>query len=55
VHGPGDVQGEPIALDDEMALHLCWAYRSTRRPAAASIRRDILSARRAARSRSSPG
>jgi hypothetical protein len=26
-HGPGDVQGEPIVLDDELATHLLWAYR----------------------------
>jgi hypothetical protein len=27
VHGPGDVQGQPWEVDDEMAVHLCWAYR----------------------------
>jgi hypothetical protein len=27
VHGPGDVQGDPFGVDDELALHLCWAYR----------------------------
>lgn len=26
-HGPGDVQGTPIVVDDEIALHFCWAYR----------------------------
>jgi hypothetical protein len=26
-HGPGDVQGDPIAIDDEIAAHLCWLYR----------------------------
>lgn len=26
-HGPGDVQGDPIEIDDEIALHICWAYR----------------------------
>jgi hypothetical protein len=26
-HGPGDVQGDEIHIDDEEALHLCWAYR----------------------------
>lgn len=27
VHGPGDVQDEPIEIDDEFAVFLCWAYR----------------------------
>lgn len=27
VHGPGDVQGQPIVVDDEIALHICWLYR----------------------------
>ena len=27
VHGPGDVQGQPIEIDDEVALHICWLYR----------------------------
>jgi hypothetical protein len=27
VHGPGDIQGQPIELDDEMALFVCHAYR----------------------------
>lgn len=27
VHGPGDVQGKPIEIDDELALHICWLYR----------------------------
>lgn len=26
-HGPGDVQGEPLDIDDEVALFLCWLYR----------------------------
>lgn len=26
-HGPGDVQGEPISVDDELAIFLLWAYR----------------------------
>ena len=26
-HGPGDVQGEPWEIDDEIALFICWAYR----------------------------
>lgn len=26
-HGPGDVQGDPIELDDELARFICWAYR----------------------------
>lgn len=27
LHGPGDVQGQPIEIDDEVALHICWLYR----------------------------
>jgi hypothetical protein len=27
VHGPGDVQGDPIQIDDEVAVHICWLYR----------------------------
>ncbi len=27
VHGPGDVQGQPIVLDDELTRFLCHAYR----------------------------
>jgi hypothetical protein len=27
VHGPGDVQGTAIEIDDEIALHICWLYR----------------------------
>jgi hypothetical protein len=27
VHGPGDVQGTPWEIDDEIALHICWLYR----------------------------
>lgn len=26
-HGPGDIEGEPIVVDDEMALFFCWTYR----------------------------
>lgn len=26
-HGPGDVQGEPFAIDDEEAVLICWTYR----------------------------
>lgn len=26
-NGPGDVQGDPLVIDDEEALFLCWAYR----------------------------
>lgn len=26
-HGPGDVQGQPLIIDDEEALFICWAYR----------------------------
>jgi hypothetical protein len=43
VHGPGDVQGEPIELDDEMALHICHAYRLDPVTGRRVIRRDILS------------
>lgn len=27
VHGPGDIQGDPIEIDDEIALHICWLFR----------------------------
>jgi hypothetical protein len=27
VHGPGDVQGQAIEIDDEEAVHICWLYR----------------------------
>lgn len=27
VHGPGDVQGDDIHIDEELALFFCWAYR----------------------------
>jgi hypothetical protein len=26
-HGPGDVQGDDLGIDDEIALHICWLYR----------------------------
>lgn len=26
-HGPGDVQGDDLVIDDEEALHICWVYR----------------------------
>jgi hypothetical protein len=26
-HGPGDVEGDDIEVDDEIALFICWAYR----------------------------
>jgi hypothetical protein len=26
-HGPGDVQGDDLVIDDEEALFLCWVYR----------------------------
>lgn len=26
-HGPGDIQGEPLVIDDEIALHLLWVFR----------------------------
>lgn len=27
VHGPGDIEGDDIQVDDELALFICWAYR----------------------------
>jgi hypothetical protein len=27
VHGPGDIEGDEIAVDDEVALFICWLYR----------------------------
>jgi hypothetical protein len=27
VHGPGDIEGDPIEIDDEIALFICWLYR----------------------------
>lgn len=27
VHGPGDIEGDPIEVDDEIALFICWVYR----------------------------
>jgi hypothetical protein len=26
-HGPGDVEGEDLEIDDELALFICWVYR----------------------------
>lgn len=26
-HGPGDVEGQDLFIDDEIALHICWLYR----------------------------
>lgn len=26
-HGPGDVEGTDLFIDDEIALHICWLYR----------------------------
>lgn len=26
-HGPGDVEGDALHVDDEIALHVCWLYR----------------------------
>src|SRR5262245_15868777 len=26
-HGPGDIQGDPLQVDDEFAVHICWLYR----------------------------
>lgn len=27
VHGPGDIEGDEIEIDDEIALFICWVYR----------------------------
>jgi hypothetical protein len=27
VHGPGDIEGDDISVDDEIALFICWLYR----------------------------
>lgn len=42
VHGPGDVQGEPIVLDDEYASFICHAYR-LRPDGRRDVRRAFLS------------
>ena len=42
VHGPGDIEGEPIALDDEFAAFICKAYRLDDQ-GKRSVRRAVLS------------
>ncbi len=42
IHGPGDVQGEPIELDDEFAAFLLKAYEVTAR-GERKVRRAFLS------------
>ena len=43
VHGPGDVQGQPVELDDEFAAHILKAYRLDPVSGARLVRRDFLS------------
>lgn len=43
VHGPGDVQGEPIQLDDEFAAFIVKAYRVDPASGARVVRRAFLS------------
>src|SRR4249919_488396 len=43
VHGPGDVQGQPIELDDEFAAFILKAYRVDPKTGARVIRRAFLS------------
>lgn len=43
VHGPGDVQGEPIELDDEFAQFILKAYRLDPKTGARKVRRSFLS------------
>lgn len=43
VHGPGDVQGQPIELDDEFAEFIVKAYRVASRGGGRLIRRAFLS------------
>lgn len=43
VHGPGDVQGQPVELDDEFAAHILKAYRLDPATGARLVRRDFLS------------
>lgn len=42
-HGPGDVIGQPLLIDDEMALFICHAYRLDERTGRRRFRRAILS------------
>ncbi len=43
VHGPGDVQGEPIELDDEFAAFILKAYRLDPLTGARRVRRGFIS------------
>lgn len=43
VHGPGDVQGQPIELDDEFAAFIVKAYRVDPKTGARFVRRAFLS------------
>ena len=43
VHGPGDVQGQPIELDDEFAQFILKAYRLDPKTGARRVRRSFLS------------
>ena len=43
VHGPGDVQGQPIELDDEFAAFIVKAYRVHPKTGARIVRRAFLS------------
>lgn len=43
VHGPGDVQGQPIELDDEFAAFIVKAYRVHPKTGARNVRRAFLS------------
>lgn len=43
VHGPGDVQGQPIELDDEFARFILNAYRLNPETGARRVRRSFLS------------
>lgn len=43
VHGPGDVQGEEVELDDEFAAFILKAYRLNPKTGARNIRRAFLS------------
>ena len=43
VHGPGDVQGQPVELDDEFAQFVLRAYRLDPRTGARRVRRAFLS------------
>ena len=42
VHGPGDIEGEPIVLDDEFAAFICKAY-ALNDQGKRSVRRAVLS------------